>query len=298
MTWRQKWERAFRAEQTGRAIDGGRATVPEGSPADTFAKPARAQLAQAASRGEAGHLELAYTAAFFDPVFTRAVRPVPEAVSLSGTAHPRIADLPADTRTDGEAAGSGIRRAAVFGTGAGVGIRVCAQGRPMGGVAARPPARKAERCVASRSLAKEPFVAPPRTAPAYRDALLNFCRSAGFIPEVVQEGNNAQCMLELVSAGVGVALVPDTFQRLLAIEVEFRPLAPTPPRWNSTSPGIGQSIAPPRRFPGDAAAAGKFATEACPAERLFRLELSAPTPARSRVAKVAWLVRRFGSGSL
>jgi hypothetical protein len=43
----------------------------------------------------------------------------------------------------------------------------------------------------------------------------------------VQEGNNA-CMLKLVSAGVGVALVPDTFQRLLAIEVEFRPLAPNP----------------------------------------------------------------------
>ena len=101
----------------------------------------------------------------------------------------------------------------------------------MGRVALPPGHRLAkQKCVPLRSLAKELFVAPPRTAPAYRDALLDFCRSAGFIPEVVQEGNNAQCMLELVSAGVGVALVPDTFQRLLAIEVEFRPLAPNPPQ--------------------------------------------------------------------
>jgi DNA-binding transcriptional LysR family regulator len=85
------------------------------------------------------------------------------------------------------------------------------------------------RAVPLRALAGEPFVGPPRSAPAFRDALLTFCRLAGFTPDIVQEGNNAQCMLGLVSAGVGVALVPDTFRQFISVEVEFRPLTPRLP---------------------------------------------------------------------
>jgi LysR substrate binding domain len=39
-------------------------------------------------------------------------------------------------------------------------------------------------------------------------------------------------MLGLVSAGFGVALVPGTFQQLLPVEVEFRPLRPGIPTFD------------------------------------------------------------------
>jgi DNA-binding transcriptional LysR family regulator len=54
--------------------------------------------------------------------------------------------------------------------------------------------------------------------------LLRHSRSAGFEPQIVREGNNVQSALQMVSAGIGVAFVPETFRRLFAIQVEYRPL--------------------------------------------------------------------------
>lgn len=186
------------------------------------------QLAQAASRGETGRLDLAYSAAFFDPAFTRATRlfrqrfPSVELSIRELLTYQQIQDL-LERRIDlgyvglrfaeleKELAFACVRKGALW-------------------VALPPGHRLArQRRVSLRALAREGFVAPPRTAPAYQDALRNFCRAAGFVPDIVQEGNNAQCMLELVSAGVGVALVPETFRQLLSIEVEFRPVSPAPP---------------------------------------------------------------------
>ncbi len=185
-------------------------------------------LAQAAGRGEVGRLDLAYCAAFYDPAYARVIRRFRtrfRSVELGireQLTYQQVQDL-LDRRIDlgylglrfveleEELAFECARKSAIC-------------------VALPPdhPLTK-QRQVRVRALAKEPFVAPSRTAPAYRDLLLNYCQSMGFTPEIAQEGNNAQCMLELVSAGVGVALVPDTFRQLLAIEVEFRPLAPKPP---------------------------------------------------------------------
>jgi DNA-binding transcriptional LysR family regulator len=54
--------------------------------------------------------------------------------------------------------------------------------------------------------------------------------SVGFMPEIAREEvDGTRSMLGLVSAGFGVALVPETFQRILAVEVEFRPLRPSIP---------------------------------------------------------------------
>ena len=39
-------------------------------------------------------------------------------------------------------------------------------------------------------------------------------------------------MLGLVSAGFGVALVPETFQRILPVEIEFRRLRPSIPTFD------------------------------------------------------------------
>jgi DNA-binding transcriptional LysR family regulator len=186
------------------------------------------RLAQAAGRGEAGRLDLAYNAAFFDPNFARVIRqfrkrfPSVELRIRDLLTYQQVQELLEKqidlgyvglrfAELERELAFECVRKAALW-----VAI-------PPGHPLAR------QRQVALRALAKEPFVAPPRSAPAYRELLLKFCRTAGFTPEIVQEGNNAQCMLELVCAGVGVALVPDTFQKLLPIEVEFRPLTPKMP---------------------------------------------------------------------
>ena len=186
------------------------------------------QLAQAASRGQAGRLELAYSAAFFDPIFARVTRlfrkrfPLVELRIRELLTYQQIQEL--------------LEKQIDLGY---VGLRFPELEKDLEFECVRkgalwvalPPGHPLakRRHVTLRVLAQEPFIAPPRTSPAYRDALLNLCRSAGFEPEIVQEGNNAQCMLELVSAGVGVALVPETFRQLLAIDVEFRPLAPKLP---------------------------------------------------------------------
>jgi len=186
------------------------------------------QLAQAAGRGEAGRLEIAYNTAFFDPVFTRVMRlfrqqfPSVELRIRDLLTYQQIQEL-LEKRIDLGYVGLlfvELEKDLVF--------ECVRQGKLW---VALPPGHPlaCHRRVELASLAKEPFIAPPRTAPAYREALMEFCRSAGFSPEVVQEGNNAQCMLELVSAGVGVALVPETLKQILPIEVEFRPLFPQPP---------------------------------------------------------------------
>jgi DNA-binding transcriptional LysR family regulator len=47
------------------------------------------------------------------------------------------------------------------------------------------------------------------------------------------EADGALSLLGLVSAGFGVALVPETFRQILPVEVEFRPLRPTIPTFDS-----------------------------------------------------------------
>jgi DNA-binding transcriptional LysR family regulator len=186
------------------------------------------QLAQAAGRGEAGHLDIAYNAAFFDPLFAQVMRvfrqrfPSVELRIRDLLTYQQVQEL-LERRIDLGYVGlrfSELEKELAFECLRKASLCVAL---PPGHCLAR------QRRVALRALAKEQFVAPPRSAPAYRDLLLKFCRTAGFVPEVVQEGNNAQCMLELVSAGVGVSLVPDTFQQLLPVGVEFRPLTPKMP---------------------------------------------------------------------
>jgi len=60
-------------------------------------------------------------------------------------------------------------------------------------------------------LAREKFVFLTRVGtPVYYDWLMKLCHQAGFQPEIVQEVENRQTAIELVSAGYGVALFPVT----------------------------------------------------------------------------------------
>jgi DNA-binding transcriptional LysR family regulator len=187
------------------------------------------RLAQAASRGQAGHLELAYSVFTVDPLFPRSIR-------LFRKRFPQVAVGIRELLTY-QQVGELLEKRIDLGY---VGIRYpdlegelvfeCLRRVPFSVVLppGHPLAR--HRALTVRALAKEPFVAPLRASTAFRNLLVDICRSAGFEPNIVQEGNTAACMLELVSAGVGVALVPESFKKLLSIEVEFRPLPPSVPK--------------------------------------------------------------------
>lgn len=67
--------------------------------------------------------------------------------------------------------------------------------------------------VALRELADSPFVAQPgRYGTTLHDALMTLTSRAGFHPAIVQEAQQVTGLLALVSAGIGVALVPASLQ--------------------------------------------------------------------------------------
>lgn len=79
--------------------------------------------------------------------------------------------------------------------------------------------------VTARVLADEPMVGFTRyRAPAFHDQALNACISAGFSPRLRYEASTVYSVLDLVSAGLGVAIVPSTCTLLKPEGVVFRTL--------------------------------------------------------------------------
>ncbi|MGQ9366412.1 LysR substrate-binding domain-containing protein [Azospirillum sp. A39] len=67
-------------------------------------------------------------------------------------------------------------------------------------------------------------------APGFRDLILHVCRSAGYVPAVIQDAPQMLTMLCLVGSGLGMALVPRSAQRLAIDGVVFRPLLDDSPQ--------------------------------------------------------------------
>jgi DNA-binding transcriptional LysR family regulator len=79
-------------------------------------------------------------------------------------------------------------------------------------------------------LAEETMILfPSHVAPEYHDVFLGACRRAGFTPKVLHPGS-MQTNLGLVSAGLGVALMPASIRNLRRAGVVYRPLAPPVPQ--------------------------------------------------------------------
>jgi len=95
---------------------------------------------------------------------------------------------------------------------------------------ARHPLCALER-VAPARLAGEPFVMFPRQPGlVFHDIVMEFCLRAGFRPRVAQEANQTHTVVGLVSAGIGVALVPASTQRIRLPGVAYRALRGAAPR--------------------------------------------------------------------
>jgi DNA-binding transcriptional LysR family regulator len=74
-------------------------------------------------------------------------------------------------------------------------------------------------------LRDEPFVLFPReSAPDFHDDLVDACRTAGFVPEVVHECSAMPTVVGVVAAGLGVSLVPQSISRIALEGVSYLPL--------------------------------------------------------------------------
>ena len=84
--------------------------------------------------------------------------------------------------------------------------------------------------VALRNLPALPLIVFPREiSPALHDAILSCFRAAGITPAIGQQAIQMQTIVSLVSAGMGLALVPQSVSNLMRPGVEYRALAdPTP----------------------------------------------------------------------
>jgi DNA-binding transcriptional LysR family regulator len=81
------------------------------------------------------------------------------------------------------------------------------------------------------ALAKAPWVLfPSELRTQYLELTLAACSAAGFVPSVVQEARQLHTLTALVSAGIGVTLVPGAVAAAARAGVAFRPLATAAPR--------------------------------------------------------------------
>jgi DNA-binding transcriptional LysR family regulator len=113
------------------------------------------------------------------------------------------------------------------------------------------------------ALALSPFIMFPRImAPGLYDAIVAFCRSAGFSPRIEQEAVQMQTIISLVSAELGVALIPASLENLRRTGVIYKPLRETSPqvqtalawRKSDTLPALDLFLDVARRVARDAVA--------------------------------------------
>lgn len=77
----------------------------------------------------------------------------------------------------------------------------------------------------------EPLIVfPRRSAPAFHDIITGYYAANGALPRIGQEAIQMQTIISLVSAGMGIALVPDSLRRLGRAGVRYLALADEPPR--------------------------------------------------------------------
>ena len=83
--------------------------------------------------------------------------------------------------------------------------------------------------LALRALAGETFIVyRRRSGPGLYDAILAACNAAGFSPQIGQEAPRIVSTLNLVAAGFGISLVPQSLQRMSMDGVVFRRLIGSP----------------------------------------------------------------------
>jgi DNA-binding transcriptional LysR family regulator len=87
-----------------------------------------------------------------------------------------------------------------------------------------------QRTIAIADLAGESFIMYPREVAAnLYDLIVALCKKAGFNPRVVQEARQMATIISLVSAGLGLSLVPISLMQVHMHGVVYRNLPEPPP---------------------------------------------------------------------
>ncbi|HSW05330.1 LysR family transcriptional regulator [Aquabacterium sp.] len=180
------------------------------------------QLAQAAAAGLSGQLRLAF-------VSNIAYGPLPEWLRSFRLAHPEVAlqlrEATLDVQLaafDADEIDAGFVLHAPDAAPAGFAVWT-AQQEPL--VMALPEQHPAatQRALRFAAVAAEPLVIFPRQiAPSLYDAVLSAYRAQGITPRIAQEAIQMQTIVNLVSAGMGVAWVPESVTQLQRPGVTYR----------------------------------------------------------------------------
>jgi len=122
--------------------------------------------------------------------------------------------------------------------------------------------RGANEAVSLRALAHETFIVYRRNnGPGLYDAIFAACNASGFSPRVGQEAPRIVSTLNLVAAGLGISLVPESLQRMRMDGVVFRRIGgaaqPKAPLYLASRRGEASAAA--RRFLGLAKQFGRNA---------------------------------------
>ncbi|MGK7947675.1 MAG: LysR family transcriptional regulator [Xenococcaceae cyanobacterium] len=85
--------------------------------------------------------------------------------------------------------------------------------------------------ISCQSLTEESFIFFPRNlAPELYDRVISLCQQANFCPQIVQEATQIQSIVSLVSAEIGIAIVPESIQNLQRTGVVYKPLIEATPQ--------------------------------------------------------------------
>jgi DNA-binding transcriptional LysR family regulator len=216
-------------ERTRRSV----ALTPVGA---ALVEPARQLLQQAALMpvrargalaGEVGHVRLGFVSTVGYgplPIWLRAFRAAQPGVHIELIEATGDVQLKAFER--GEIDAGFMLHAPNHGPGAALGLQRLSLGvEPL--VLALPdaPPWASQRPLRAAALLAQPLVIFPRAAtPSLFDAVLAFYHHHGTAPVIAQEATQMQTIVNLVSAGLGIALVPRSVTQLQRPGVLYRPL--------------------------------------------------------------------------
>lgn len=92
-----------------------------------------------------------------------------------------------------------------------------------------------QECLPMRSLAEEFFIMFPRhLGPGLYDQIVSLCQQGNFSPKITQEAIQMQTIIGLVSAGMGIAIVPSSLKNLQRFGVVYRPVQEKTPLIETT----------------------------------------------------------------
>jgi len=90
--------------------------------------------------------------------------------------------------------------------------------------------RSSQGRISFENIAHEPLIVfPRRSAPAFHDVITGYYAEAGMEPIIGQEAIQMQTIISLVSAGLGIALVPSSLQNLGRLGVRYLSFADRAP---------------------------------------------------------------------